>query len=306
MYFKRVFNISPVKVSIDLFVMCFTFFSQTEGQTDNAFIVDISDRKYEDFSKDLIYFKLNPNLTYIYMFFHSRRLNLILITHEIEGLSWSPSIEFIDYIRYTKTITSSLPYPFETNCFDYGNEDYVSEEGCIAKCKLKKWQDEFSDNWPGIYLTSNLTDNYMIDRTGEYLSHEWALDKKIGIECQNECQSNINCYKEDFDLKLRQYNIYSETLCLNILPPRLPDLVVQHMPKVSFEEFVSFIGSLIGLYFGFSIIMLSDVCSVAVKYVVHNISNNQYFRAKLFLLKNIVMINKLVLTRKQNKIVSFQ
>src|SRR5437868_12032835 len=48
-----------------------------------------------------------------------------------------------------------------------------------------------------------------------------------------------------------------------------------HLPKISFEEFICFVRSLIGLYFGFSVITLSDICSKVTKFLIFNVNRSE-------------------------------
>ena len=281
-------KISAIKTSITMYFMCFTFFSQTDGQSDESFKIDFTQRKYEEFSKELIYWNIRQNISFIHLFVHSRKELIKPMPPEAEGISFSPSNQFAFFIKYRRVITRSLPLPFDTNCFEYRNEEYISEKGCIAQCRLKGWLSVHPNKWRGFNPATNSSDLIMVNVfANRYKYKNRTFDKEIKIKCQKECKSMTNCYKEDFELKLIQYQYNSDTIWVKILPPTIPDQVIQHIPKISFEEFVIFIGSLIGLYFGFSIIMLSNVCSVAFKYVVQNISINQYLNTKLNSIKNI-------------------
>jgi hypothetical protein len=44
-----------------------------------------------------------------------------------------------------------------------------------------------------------------------------------------------------------------------IYPPNLPSLIFTHSPKIQIEEFICFIASTVGFWFGFSFIILSVV-----------------------------------------------
>ena len=295
-------DVSPVKISMDLNYVCFTFFSQRDGQSDSNFIIDISQRKYEVFSKELMFWSFCPNIPFIHLFFHSR--NEKIMPWQAQGLSWLPSNQFIYYIKYRKVISRSLPFPFDTNCFNYSEDGFVSENDCINQCQLKYWKTVLGYRWPGILPAyDNLSDLYIVDMFPvEFVNYYLILDKEVGIKCRKECKSMTSCYKEDFEIKLNKYQQISDVIWVSVWPPTIPDQVIQHMPQICVEEFVIYIGSLIGLYFGFSFIMLSDVCSVAVKYIVQNISNNQYLNTKFNSIKNITINQKLVFVGKRNKI----
>ena len=129
--------------------------------------------------------------------------------------------------------------------------------------------------------------------TNIYLLSEYeknvAIDKKVGLICEKKCKTYVDCYSESYNTKLTQYAVFEEYI-LGVLPPYEPVQVIEHMPKISFEEFVSFIASLLGLYFGFSVIMFTDFCLVAIKYIANHIFI--YMLSKFVAKKNIIVINR--------------
>ncbi len=52
---------------------------------------------------------------------------------------------------------------------------------------------------------------------------------------------------------------------IDVALTQYPILIIKHSPKIQFEEFLCYITSSISLWFGFSVIMLSDICSLIVK-----------------------------------------
>ena len=273
-------DITPIKTFINFYSMCFTLFSQTEGQSDDRYIIDFSQQKFEDFSANMMFSILNRNISKLYVFFHSRKEYLLKSNSKYDGISWSPETKTLHYLAYKKIITRSLPHPFATNCYDYGNDGYISSSHCIAMCKLKHWKQVLGDKWPGYYNTDNQTsDQYIVDiydlsKYGiNYLKRN-IIDKQIGFKCAEECKSMTSCNEESYHVRSMQYdNIYDE-LWLLILPPYNPDQIIVYSPKLTLEEFVCLTGSLISLYFGFSIIMLSNMTSVVFKYCVNKVTNN--------------------------------
>ncbi len=77
---------------------------------------------------------------------------------------------------------------------------------------------------------------------------------------------------------------------MGILSTTKPNLFMKHSPKILFKELLCFIESIISLLFGFSIIMLSDLCLLVIKQVnqTSNYLTNNLFLSK----KNIFTKNK--------------
>ena len=262
--------------------MCFTLFSQTEGQSDDRYIIDFSQQKFEDFSHNMMTSILNRNISKLYVFFHSRKEYLWKFNPKDDGMSWSPETKTLHYLAYRKVITRYLPHPFATNCYDYGNDGYISSSHCIAMCKLKHWKKVLGNKWPGYYYTDNQTsDQYIVDIYDmtkydiNYIKRN-IIDKQISLKCAEECKSMTSCNEESYHVRIMQYDNFYDELWLLILPPYNPDQIIVYSPAMSLEEFICLVGSLISLYFGFSIIMLSNMMSVVFKYSVNKLTNNWF------------------------------
>jgi hypothetical protein len=89
-----------------------------------------------------------------------------------------------------------------------------------------------------------------------------SLDLIVEKECIKFCGLNDDCFKQYFTFYSDEevYDV-GDNFVILVYPPDLPTLIFTHLPKMQTEEFICFIASIFSLWFGFSIIMLSDVCS---------------------------------------------
>ena len=278
-------EISPFIKSIDENFLCFTLFSQFDGQSDDRYIVDYSELKFRDLTEELVYFQINQNITSIHVYLHSRKERLYKYFHEKTGINCNFEKGFVPSITYKKVIIRSLSKPYETNCFDYQKMGYNSNRECISQCRINNWERMMNGQWPGIYFTSNFNDAKMFDVSNEsgYIPEKLRMDKIIGDICRKQCHSFVDCYSESYELKIEKIMYMTDMNWISIQPPSTPDQVIQHSPKITFEEFICFVGSLIGLYFGSSVIMLSKVCSLVSQYfikIVFNFKTNINNRVK--------------------------
>ena len=122
----------------------------------------------------------------------------------------------------------------------------------------------------------------MVDIYTDYYHNKTVkiMDEKVAHDCMKECKSFIDCFTETFEVKTVRINYFSEKCYLNIGAPSHPDQVIQHSAKIIFEEFVSFIASLIGLYFGVSVIMLSEVCLKSTRILTKNFCTHFDIKSK--------------------------
>jgi hypothetical protein len=143
----------------------------------------------------------------------------------------------------------------------------------------------------------------------EILKKNESFDLAVGKKCKNSCGLNTDCYKEYFTFKaIELINEYGVNSAVFIYPPHLPSLIFTHSPKIQVEEFICFIASTVSLWFGFSVMMLSNVCSLVSKIFIKivnkyktNISvNNNYWIKRLEMIENIDSRLSEGFKRKQN------
>ena len=91
-----------------------------------------------------------------------------------------------------------------------------------------------------------------------------------------KCNRKIECTQEIYEIKddrleFRDVDPYNRSV-ISIMRPIVPDQVVTYTQKMSFVELVCFLGSLVSLYFGFTIIMLNDIITLVSKFIYNNVS----------------------------------
>ena len=165
-------------------------------------------------------------------------------------------------------ITRSLQKPYETNCFNYETIGFNSNDDCIAKCRIRTWIKELKNKWPSTYFTTNFTDDLMLDiYKASYINKSfdfyYKIDQDNALICENQLQIIYRLLRRVLWYEIGTRLITMMNVCGYVFYHHM-SLIKSSNTCLSYrlEEFVSFIGSLIGLYFGFSLIMLSDICSV--------------------------------------------
>jgi hypothetical protein len=132
-----------------------------------------------------------------------------------------------------------------------------------------------------------------------------SMDPELSDKCREFCGENNDCFGEVFELNEIRGGGKKGIFTLVFLLPTIPSLLFTHWPKIRFEEFLCFIGSIFSLWFGFSIVMLSDVCLLVVRQVkkiinfrlniILNNNNNN------FVINNSFEMNKISNTSLQRK-----
>ena len=102
-------------------------------------------------------------------------------------------------------------------------------------------------------------------------------DRLFGNKCKQICGTNTECYSEYYRLDLKPFGVGYNNSDISVYPPDIPDLVYVYEPKVHFVEFVVLIAGSVSLWFGFSVLMLSDLilklCSKVNFYFKYNSQN---------------------------------
>ena len=204
-------------------------------------------------------------------------------------------------IKYQNIIVKSLPKPYETNCFDYNSIGFKSRKHCIDSCRENELRKYYPGQFPGTYLSYNLSSVEKIINLRHIYENDWGFDHKIAVKCRDMCGLRMDCtsvyYRSEVVPATYDYN----GLFLNALPPEPTQLVYTHSPKIIFEEFVSYIASYVSLWFGFSFLMVSNAIYKSFVYLKNNLFVNLFvnYRQKVFKIK---INNKIIAQNKVSQI----
>jgi len=275
-------KISPIRQSIDYYQSCFTFISQLNGEPDDRYVIT-NEIRIKTYWKDIFYIDILPIIPMIRLFIHSRE-EMIIDSFEDNMEKIFYVKDLTSFIKYNKKIVQLMPKPYQTSCVDYKLFGYRSRYDCLLKCRINFLKKEYN-RWPGTYLTDQLSDDYMIDILS-HINKNQSLDFLMGKNCSNACELGNDCFKQYFSFKeFKDLGAFNNNFCVSILRPDLPDLSFTHLPKVEFEEFICFAASIVSLWFGFSVFMLSDFCLLVINHF------NKIFKitkVQLFIVKNIL------------------
>lgn len=265
--------VSPINESINSYYKCFALFSQLIGESDRKFTIDYSIRTFTDSIFEMVRIAVPKHFSSALIYMHPRDEPVLRY-----GETNNIYVDFVDftapYIVYKKTVVKSLPRPFRTDCFDYKSKGLGSRYVCISICR-RNLIVERMNLWPVFYYATNLSsDLKLMDVLGN-LNH--TLDNEIGHICEAKCGNKLECRQEIYEMKKDRWQSDVDDRLLpwtaiNIMPPVVPDQMVRYVQKMSLIETICFVGSLISLYFGVSVLMLSDIASIAVRSLHKKIS----------------------------------
>uniref|UniRef100_T1K8D8 Uncharacterized protein n=1 Tax=Tetranychus urticae TaxID=32264 RepID=T1K8D8_TETUR len=197
----------------------------------------------------------------------NEQASVIFSMHDGSLVPWTEDQDFsslhvglmsIVSVNYQLTRIMLLEPPYKTNCRKYPKlSGWV---GCMYDCK-EELNRKDSNGWPlDVPAESNVSIPFVPESRQLGDPH---LTHKINRECRRECdreQCTLNEYSHY--LKYIQYNLTGDP---NIDPSQSSyltrvyihrpfnfDVVYKHRPAIEFIEYFSYVGSAIGLWFGFS------------------------------------------------------
>jgi hypothetical protein len=291
-------EISPIRMSIGYNSLCFTIISQVNEEPDYIYLSNIS--KYNNISP-LIQIEFPNYVHWIVLIIHSRSETIHYIS-EKSHLRINHNESEVIYVNYKKTLVELMPKPYSTSCVDYKLYGHNFRSDCIFKCKTNFFK-KVKNCWPMIYQThdsgSNLLMNVELNKTFNLI-----LEQK----CEKYCGLENDCLKEYFVPEYRRRPIENQLFLIYIDASLYPILTIKHSPKIQIDEFLCFITSIISLWFGFSVIMLSDICSLVLKkflFIVNNFNLKTEIKFfKIVKISNSIPVSKMrrdVTVRSSNK-----
>jgi hypothetical protein len=224
--------------------------------------------------------KLPSELLPIFLSIHSRKQNIQNFLGE-NFLTIFPNKLDSTFIDYMKTTVQLMPEPYTTSCVDYRKLGHLSSSDCIWDCIADFYINEHNV-WPGSHRTEDSkSDLLMIE------DFNLTIYSVFSERCKKLCGNNPECYKEYFYFEAdRIYLGEGFEIWINI--PSSADFLIKHSPEMQFEEFFCYIMSIVGLWFGFSIIMLTDICLTIFKFTVKIVNK---YKAKFLLISNNIILN---------------
>ena len=178
-------------------------------------------------------------------------------------------------MKYSKTVNSLLPSPYQTNCFDYTIIGCKARADCVNKCNIERalkqcqslphWtnvdgynnKDKYNNNNPNMSLCVASNFNYSIcenkykspDCINEFFSMKVIFDAPINQSYEGKMHSShLKSVNPHIDINL--------IIHLKISVSDDLDTIYSHSPQQYIIEFICFVGGIISLWTGFSVLSL--------------------------------------------------
>ena len=187
------------------------------------------------------------------MFFQS------IVSRQIDII---PNIESCT-LKYTHIVQKIF---FKTNieCFEGQTRDE-----CISNCYVEEYINVFNE-YPSDYFINRTNSSLLFD------SKQKNRDKyQIYENCLELCNKNIECFKQHFTtypiFQQDNYNERKNLFSLFIENSLYSSIKYEIYLKISFEEYLILMSSILSLWFGFSIVMFTDFCEPFITKIINKI-----------------------------------
>ena len=168
-------------------------------------------------------------------------------------------------------MTNLLPVPYATHCFDYTQIDCQSKSNCTDQCKMELSLKQCGV-LPSFVNMDESNDKDRFERNDQEIECKNKIDNS---ECDEKYKSS-DCFNEYYELKSlvndvlgddkvnflkSHYPQYDPSLVtsIDIVFHDDPDTIYRHSPQQHFVEFACYIGGVIALWTGFSVMSLYAV-----------------------------------------------
>ena len=170
-------------------------------------------------------------------------------------------------VTYSYQSFHLLKRPYSTDCIDYkSSTEYGSRRDCIGKCKLRNGlvlcgvvppEVEVIRGEPDVRFPNNSSERNCIENLN------------LTQKCLNVCP-NVDCVKSYYRaVKTSQIFKDNDTqhLWVYLIPPSEPETTFVHKARIETVEFICYIASTVGLWFGLSVFStMSWINSIVFKF----------------------------------------
>ena len=262
---KLYYNGTPIESIVPIFNddvrKCFTFFSSLQKQ-------------WRNFQMNLENMKLSFNINnQLFPFFFRNKIFIAVHSpNTLPDFTLATQFKTIelngDYSLFYASLESHLlGSDYDTNCVDYDLDhkfaNFNMRSDCMTSCIQRKTQ----------FPNKELGYNHALLRRDLFAKNvnlrvKFNFNKDLydfRRECSQICHRDCHFvyYQTDIvhDHALPGDNIYNSchgSLRIDFKHNSLPDIVVRHIPEITFISFVSNFGGLLGIWLGFNVLVICE------------------------------------------------
>lgn len=221
--------------------------------------------------RNLAYALTYPGMFYKLIFdlntFYAAELMKLIVheasTYPLRSAAYSPSItrgfnstdgsaKYNGYqISYSMLENHRLPPPYTTDCRDYTQWGYSSGADCIKNCTTIATLAAF-DKVPFSTITRYSTNKKHLNTDDIANSTIKFLLSTIEVKCSQRCAQR-DCY-EFYSLTRTEREPLGKSFSITVNIPKEPSFEMKFLEKISLTEYLIYVLSILGTWFGVSVI----------------------------------------------------
>ena len=230
----------------------------------------------------------------MYLFVHQHRTFLHKASMGSKKLFLRPKFEKYEFtleqLKY-----SLLPYPYETDCLDYAQTGFQSRAHAYDMCVQSEARNVFKRNLP--FSSANVTSQAYIGfklfsqmKTNETL---FSAFESIRYNCSRvynkpDCKTTYFKITGDWVFK----GAYQGIMIIKMVIINAPQVSMFSRKKMSLSQTIIYIGSILGIWFGFSIV---NMAPKAYRFVIY------FYNKYKTLSSELIQVNRSLLTQIANQ-----
>ena len=264
---------------------CFTLHSESD---ENIVLND----ENKLFARILFYKSLSKN-DFILIKLHAKNYQFDNIDRDILIIDHDNNIT-TSFVIYRKTRIIYKFIPKGKVCFEKG----VDRQNCFKNCKNNEFIKSFN-KYPATIFANKISSKFKFSNSNEYQKYNSSE------KCSQKCELGVECYKEYFFVQAKHFKDENDDpdqydYGIHFQFPTHPTTIYEISLKMQFEEYLCLIASILSLWFGFSILWLTQMFPIIYTKIMITQPTcilrinaiNRYFssdRSRLF--KNKQMLN---------------
>ena len=246
---------SIVHQSVAKVMKCFTYFSELQNQWRGFQL------SFEEININVLYdYQWFPPNVYkkFYLSIHSPNTlpDLKIGTNFLELDSSNKYL-----LKYSRIETELLDTSYDTNCYkydpDYKHANFNMRSDCITDCIQKRMDCEDKTN---SFFNALMRKEIFVQDTNRLIRIcNMRNLYKINLNCEVQCRRDCHFAYFQYEITAKNINvtnIWVKRSAIDIRHNNLPDIVVRHMPEITFISLICNFGGLLGVWLGFNVLMV--------------------------------------------------
>lgn len=189
-------------------------------------------------------------------------------------------------LTYSHEIRIKLASPYKSMCKTINDlpNDYANVDDCLYHCTVLPFIN-LTGKYPRFAAIKQFNEHKVAHDLIDQSSNLSVFIRKLYAKCIAIC-GNQDCLQENYQIihmdTVRTLNITQKYVIIKLLPPTKSGYLYYETAKISANQFIASIGSVLGIWFGFSLLSMRNVLlqKMSIKLAQLRSEKNQIFKVR--------------------------